>query len=203
LTSLTGPRFSSESAQRPFHYGVREQGGTILRAALPSDKRKVQADLRSHLIHRPVRDIIPPHGGFGHGNRQRWPGMGPLSLSVEASAIDDACSDGSPFHLIGHSYGGGVALKFALGHPERLRSLTLIEPSCFHLLKAADTAEAESFVEIIAIANGVNRCVICGDYRRGMATFRAMPDMWKCFGQEPSDRARRPGRTCGILFDHR
>ena len=57
----------------------------------------------------------------GHGNRQRWPGTGPLSLSVEASAIDDACSDGSPFHLIGHSYGGGVALKFALGHPPRRR----------------------------------------------------------------------------------
>ena len=64
LMSRAGPRFSSESAQRPFHYGVREQGGTIFRAALPSHKRKVQADLRSHLIHRPARDIIPPHGGF-------------------------------------------------------------------------------------------------------------------------------------------
>jgi pimeloyl-ACP methyl ester carboxylesterase len=47
----------------------------------------------------------------------------------------------------------------------------LIEPSCFHLLKAADAAEAESFDEIIAIANAVNRGVICGDYRRSMATF--------------------------------
>jgi len=29
LMSLTGSRFSSESAPRPFHYGIRERGGTI------------------------------------------------------------------------------------------------------------------------------------------------------------------------------
>jgi hypothetical protein len=32
-------------------------------AALPSDERQVQADMRTHLIHRPARDIIPPRGG--------------------------------------------------------------------------------------------------------------------------------------------
>ena len=35
--SLTGSCFSSESAPRPFHYGIRERGGTIYCAALPSD----------------------------------------------------------------------------------------------------------------------------------------------------------------------
>ena len=34
--SLTGSCFSSDSAQRPFQYGIREQGGTIYWAALPS-----------------------------------------------------------------------------------------------------------------------------------------------------------------------
>ena len=38
-------------------------GGAILAAALPSDERQVQADMRTHLIHRPARDIIPPLGG--------------------------------------------------------------------------------------------------------------------------------------------
>ena len=36
LMSLTGSRFSSESALRPFHHGIRRRGGTIFRAALPS-----------------------------------------------------------------------------------------------------------------------------------------------------------------------
>ena len=35
--SLTGSCFSSESAPRPFHHGIRRRGGTIFGAALPSD----------------------------------------------------------------------------------------------------------------------------------------------------------------------
>jgi pimeloyl-ACP methyl ester carboxylesterase len=34
----------------------------------------------------------------------------------------------NPAHLVGHSYGAGVALLTALRHPERVRSLILIEP---------------------------------------------------------------------------
>jgi hypothetical protein len=30
---------------------------------LAADQRQVQADIRTHLIHRPARDIIPPLGG--------------------------------------------------------------------------------------------------------------------------------------------
>jgi hypothetical protein len=34
--SLTGSCFSTESAHRPFHHGIRRRGGTIFWAALPS-----------------------------------------------------------------------------------------------------------------------------------------------------------------------
>src|SRR6478736_3719171 len=47
----------------PFHHGIRGRGGTIFTAALLSVERQVQADMRTHLIHRPARDIIPPQGG--------------------------------------------------------------------------------------------------------------------------------------------
>jgi hypothetical protein len=57
--SLTGSRFSSESAPRPFQYGIRGRGGTIFTAALPSVEQQDQADSRTHLIHRPARDIFP------------------------------------------------------------------------------------------------------------------------------------------------
>src|SRR6187431_3796114 len=60
--SLAGSRFSPESAPGPFHHGIRGRGGTIFGAALAS-RRQVQADMRTHLIHRPARDIIPPQGG--------------------------------------------------------------------------------------------------------------------------------------------
>ena len=62
--SLTGSCFSSESALGPFHHGIRRRGGTISWAALPSVRWQVQADIRTHLIHRPARDIIPLGGAL-------------------------------------------------------------------------------------------------------------------------------------------
>ena len=112
-----------------------------------------------------------PFDLWGHGNQGRWHGVGPLSLAQEAMAIHAACPDGPPFHLVGHSYGGGVALKFALNRPERLRSLTLIEPSSFHVLKDAQGTDARLLDEIRAVAETLNRGVICGDYISGIQTF--------------------------------
>src|ERR1700692_3616585 len=60
--SLAGSCFSSESAPGPFHHGIRRRGGTIFWSALPSVERQDQADSRTHLIHRPARDILPPLG---------------------------------------------------------------------------------------------------------------------------------------------
>src|ERR1700726_857640 len=61
--SLAGSCFSSESALGPFHHGIRGRGGTISRAALLSEERQVQGDMRTPPIHRPARAIFPPRGG--------------------------------------------------------------------------------------------------------------------------------------------
>ena len=70
-------RFSSESAPGPFHHGIRGRGGTINRAALLSIERQDQADMQTHLIHRPARDIFPLLGGtviFSYiGHRLEYP----------------------------------------------------------------------------------------------------------------------------------
>ncbi len=51
---------------------------------------------------------------------------------------------GEQFHLIGHSYGGIVALQLAAQErPQRVRSLSLFEPIAFHLLPAGDPDLAE------------------------------------------------------------
>jgi pimeloyl-ACP methyl ester carboxylesterase len=112
-----------------------------------------------------------PLDPWGHGNQERWHGACPLSLAEEAAAIHQACPHGAPFHLVGHSYGGGVALRFALSQPERLRSLTLIEPSSFHILRGVEGSDAHLLQEIRAVADAVNHGVICGDYAGGMQTF--------------------------------
>src|SRR5690242_8615136 len=76
----------------------------------------------------------PEH--YDSGNAPPWIGGPDFTLAAEAQrtlALIDA-SEGA-VHLIGHSYGGGVALHVALARPERMASLTLYEPSAFYLLK--------------------------------------------------------------------
>ena len=108
---------------------------------------------------------------YGHGKRPRWHGEGALSLAHEAAAIWNAVPAGEPFHLVGHSYGGAVALRFALSFPERLHSLTLIEPSCFHLLVDEIETHAQALAEVRSVAGAINCAVLSGDYRGGMETF--------------------------------
>lgn len=66
--------------------------------------------------------------------RFHWPNpppAGDVDYTFEAQSADlDALLQllGRPSHLIGHSYGAGVALLTALRHPELVRSLVLIEP---------------------------------------------------------------------------
>ncbi len=53
-----------------------------------------------------------------------------------------------PVHLVGHSYGGAVALSFALTEPSRVASLILIEPVAFHLLKEAGDAAWDEIAQL-------------------------------------------------------
>jgi pimeloyl-ACP methyl ester carboxylesterase len=46
------------------------------------------------------------------------------------------------FHLVGHSYGGGVALQLACRNAKRIRSLTLFEPAPYHSLTRQAAAMA-------------------------------------------------------------
>lgn len=107
----------------------------------------------------------------GHGSRERWNGEHPMSLMREAAIIENAAVGGAPFHLVGHSYSGAVALRYALENPHRLISLTLVEPSAFHILKTSGDPERRLLDEIRDVSEAINRGVISGDYRGGMKTF--------------------------------
>ena len=74
-------------------------------------------------------------------------------------------------HLVGHSYGGGVALRAAVERPNRIASLTLYEPSAFHLLKAMGARGAAAFAEILAITTKTAEGVITGDYSGAAFSF--------------------------------
>ena len=66
--------------------------------------------------------------------------------------------------------GFGVALHVALARPARIASLSLYEPSAFHLLRRIAGGEI-ALAEIRSVAYAVASGVVAGDYRRAAMTF--------------------------------
>jgi pimeloyl-ACP methyl ester carboxylesterase len=64
----------------------------------------------------------------GHGLSECPPTGYRVSDSVaDLAAILDGLGAAGPVHLVGHSYGGAIALGFAVAYPERVASMLLIE----------------------------------------------------------------------------
>jgi pimeloyl-ACP methyl ester carboxylesterase len=133
---------------------------------------------------------------WGCGKSDPWGGQVEFTLASEAEPIVNVIRKiGTPVHLVGHSYGGGVALKIAREHPEIVLSLTLIEPSCFQLL-AGDSQDAELLSEITTLANAVIDAVSSGNYWEGTEQF---VDYWSGAGTWAAMPYKSQMRLCQTL----
>ena len=82
------------------------------------------------------RTIAPDLTGYGRS--PAWAAAASYAVDAEVHALQSLlpCCAGK-VHLVGHSYGGVVALMLALANPARVRTLTLIEPVFFAALRYA------------------------------------------------------------------
>lgn len=110
---------------------------------------------------------------LGYGETAAWRPEEPLTLDDEVDAllpmIDDA---GDGVHLIGHSFGAGVALQLARRRPQSVRSLTLYEPVRFALLLSSPDRAARAVGErILSVGRQIRSKVLDGDPVAGGAQF--------------------------------
>jgi pimeloyl-ACP methyl ester carboxylesterase len=111
----------------------------------------------------------------GCGRSPAFPAERTYTLDEEVHFLDPVFeAAGEAFHLLGHSYGGAVALKAALRHRLRLRSLMLFEPVLFSLLLAA-APRSEAAREIVAVANSTTELADRGE---SDAAAREFVDYW-------------------------
>lgn len=76
----------------------------------------------------------------GHGRSARWDGHAEIQGLTTEIAADFLRLEAGPADVIGHSFGATVALRLAVDHPGRVRSLTLIEPVFFAVARVDDPA---------------------------------------------------------------
>jgi len=108
-------------------------GPTIILAHCSGATHHVWAPLIDALSDR-YRVLAPDL--IGYGQSEPWPINARLHPWSDLSAVVALAERaGEPVHLVGHSYGGTVALEAARVLGPRIKSLTLIEPVAFHLLR--------------------------------------------------------------------
>jgi len=123
---------------------------------------------------------------YGYGGTAHWPGHSPFHLECEGEIVLALLRRvNERAHLVGHSYGGAVALHVAGLRGHLLRSLTLIEPVAFHLLKETD---ATAFAEITEVAKTVARATARGDYVAGFGRFVEYWNGPQAWANVPADK---------------
>jgi pimeloyl-ACP methyl ester carboxylesterase len=106
---------------------------------------------------------------IGYGQSGPWPIDKPFSIEADVKVLLAlARKTRSKLHLVGHSYGAALALEAARKLGARVKSLTLVEPVSFHLLRIENRPEWKD-VEKLGVS--VLDPVAKGDDRKAAAAF--------------------------------
>lgn len=118
----------------------------------------------------------------GSGDEPLWPDEQPFHFSMDVERLERLVRAlPTPAHIIGHSYGGLLALMLALRAPDRVRSLTLYDPVAFGVLYDADDRAGLDDLEavmrdLVDDRGGPRWYEAFVDYWNGKGTWRALPE---------------------------
>jgi pimeloyl-ACP methyl ester carboxylesterase len=84
-------------------------------------------------------DVVAPDF-LGYGSQGTWPEREPFHFHRDVELIESLVR--GPVHLVGHSYGGLIALHFALRRPDLVRSIAVYEPVAMSVLRTREDDDA-------------------------------------------------------------
>jgi pimeloyl-ACP methyl ester carboxylesterase len=124
---------------------------------------------------------------FGYGKTAPWPGERLQSLDDQARLVEAALpANADVVCLVGHSFGGSVAMKAAARLSGRVVKLVLLETNPFYLLKQAGRAEA--FAEAMELRNVIKKFGTLGEWSTAAEKFA---DYWAGAGSWQTMPAKR------------
>jgi pimeloyl-ACP methyl ester carboxylesterase len=159
-------------------------GDTVLALHGSASSRRMWQPLVERLAAR-YRVVAPDLIGYG-GSTPWHAGLQATDHDVVATFVREL---GCPLHVVGHSYGGALALRAAMASGNRITSLTLVEPAAFRVLDAA--ADRAAYAEIEAVASRHLELVAEGDLDAAATHFMGYwigHETWA--GMPPETRAR-------------
>ena len=170
---------------------------------------------------------------YGEGMSPPWTSGRDCTIDDELELLNPLLDERAPFTLVGHSYGGAVAVRIALAKRQSVQALVLYEPALWGLLATVDpddegTKEIEavrqSLIEQLGLGNDEAATQGFIDYWAGVGTWASVPEdrrplliqgakanakKWRESLGYPFLRGRDPGASLaralvdGVKFDAR
>jgi pimeloyl-ACP methyl ester carboxylesterase len=139
----------------------------------------------SALLQGGARTIVPDL--LGSGRSAPWPEGEPFRFEMDVEVVDRLLRQiGRPVHLVGHSYGGHIALRAAVLDPSRVLSLALYDPVSFGVLDLEGDRDAFAEMSKVETSWGVTPADHVA-WLRGFVEYWGGPEAWS--------RLREPARA--------
>jgi pimeloyl-ACP methyl ester carboxylesterase len=139
----------------------------------------------------PQYEVLAPDL-LGYGQSTPWPAGEPFHFRQDLELLESLLGD-RPAHLVGHSYGGFLALQLALRQPGLVRSIAVYDPVAFGVLDDEADADARGALGNVRMdwrpdANGVDE-----EWLRSFIEWWNGPGAWERLPKETQGAFRSVG----------
>jgi pimeloyl-ACP methyl ester carboxylesterase len=125
---------------------------------------------------------------LGYAPATAWPVGKPFHFREDLALLESLVAEFTePAHLVGHSYGGFLALQVALARPAAVRSIAVYEPVAFGVLDPGEAADTDAIAALAEVpryqpdANGIDDAWLAGfvDWWNGKGAWNRLPEETK------------------------